>query len=323
MVAEALRRRAAEGLTQRAHAALAGVSIPTIAAFDRREHSLTLAKAFDILRVVGLLDEPGESDAQEHFLRAAIERWQDLTKPLPPDSPARFPKGWYRIDYWLKGDLKTLSSTAFEEAMRRARTGHTGWPVFIMMTRPDLAPKEVDGLLECWLPPEGGSFPDRSFGNDPAHCDFWRAAPNGRLFLMRGYQEDGQETFPPGTLFDTTLPIWRMGEALLHAEKLATQLRSSETASIDVHFRVLYTGLSGRVLKSWANPMVNLFAEGYAARSDEVLLETTVPAGGITAHLTTHLFPLVDALFERFGVVGLSEAAVGAEIGRLLRSRIS
>ncbi|KQU08043.1 hypothetical protein ASG68_23590 [Rhizobium sp. Leaf453] len=54
-VEETLRRRKAEGLTQKDHSALAGVSHPTMAAFERGETTLTLAKALDILRVVGLM----------------------------------------------------------------------------------------------------------------------------------------------------------------------------------------------------------------------------------------------------------------------------
>lgn len=323
IVDEALRRRKAERLTQREHAALAGVSIPTIAAFDRGENTLTLAKAFDILRVVGLLNEPEPAGAQERFIREAFERWQFLTSSLPPDSPARFPNGWYRLDYWLEGDLKSVSMTDFETIMRDSQTRHSGWPVFLIMTRPELAPKEVDSVLECWLPPEGEGYPERVFGNDPAHCDFWRAAPNGRLFLIRGYQEDGQETFPPGTLMDTTLPIWRLGETLLHAERLASLMRANDDVEIMVHFRALYTGLSGRVLKSWANPMIDMFVEGYAARSDEVLLETIVPATGITENLAEHLFPMITDIFERFGVVGLSKDGVNSEVKRLLRGRVN
>jgi len=44
LVAEAIRRRKAEKFTQREHAALASVSVPTIVAFDRGETTLTLAK---------------------------------------------------------------------------------------------------------------------------------------------------------------------------------------------------------------------------------------------------------------------------------------
>ncbi len=89
-VDEALRRRKAEKLTQREHAALASVSIPTIAAFDRGERTLSLAKAFDILRVVGLIEEGPGAGAQEIFVRDAFARWRSLTAKLPVDSPGAF-----------------------------------------------------------------------------------------------------------------------------------------------------------------------------------------------------------------------------------------
>src|SRR5580704_11117856 len=108
LVAEAIRRRKAEKLTQREHAALASVSIPTIVGFDRGEKTLSLAKAFDILRVVGLVEEPGEGGAQEAFVLDAFARWRELTSNLPENSPSRFPNGWYRFDYALEGDIKDI-----------------------------------------------------------------------------------------------------------------------------------------------------------------------------------------------------------------------
>ena len=319
LVAEALRRRKAERLTQREHAALANVSVPTMAAFDRGEHRLSLAKAFDILRVVGLLDEPEEADAQASFVRQAFLRWQELTATLPEDSPARFPNGWYRFDYALHGALKELGLSEFETLLETAVPRHSGWPVFWVSRREELRPQEVDGTLECWLAPSGAERKRRF--DDPAHCDFWRAVPSGRLFLMRGYDEDSQETFVPGSLFDTTLPIWRIGETLLHAGRLADLLRRDHESSVDIRFRALYSGLTGRVLRAWANPLDDLFVEGHAARSDEAILETVVPASQIDGSLAQHLFPLVSSLYERFGVSGLTVERVQSEITRLLRGR--
>lgn len=319
LVAEALRRRKAEKLTQRQHAALASVSIPTIVAFDRGERTLSLAKAFDILRVVGLIEEPAEDGAQEAFVQEAFARWRALTEKLPQDSPAGFPHGWYRFDYALEGDLKDIELHRFEGILTKAVTHHTGWPVFWVPTRADIAPKEIDGVIECWLAPADGKT-ERAL-SDAAHCDFWRAAPTGRMFLMRGYQEDGQETFAPGKIFDTGLPIWRMGETLLHAARLASLLKRDETSEITVKFRAFYTGLSGRVLKAWANPLADLLVEGSAARSDEAMLEAIIPVADIADNLATHIYPLVASLYERFGVTGLSLNRVQAEVERLLKSR--
>jgi transcriptional regulator with XRE-family HTH domain len=319
LVKEALRRRKAEKLTQRQHAALASVSIPTIVAFDRGERTLSLAKAFDILRVVGLVAEPAEDGAQEMFVQEAFARWRTLTEKMPADSPACFQNGWYRIDYALEGDLKDIELHRYVDILTKAVTRHKGWPMFWVPTCADIAPKEIDGVIECWLAPPDRTT-ERAF-NDPAHCDFWRAATTGRMFLIRGYQEDGQETFPAGKLFDTGLPIWRMGEALLHAASLASRVQRDQASPITVKFRVLYTGLLGRVLTAWANPLASLLIEGSAARSDEAMLEAVIPAADIESNLASHLYPLVASLYERFGVTGLSLRAVQDEVERLQKSR--
>lgn len=320
LVAEAIRRRKEEKLTQKEHAALASVSIPTIVSFDRGEPTLSLGKAFDILRVVGLVEEPSQEGAQGAFVQEAFARWRELTNALSKDSPGRFPDGWFRIDYALEGDLKPVELHHFEDMLRKAQRRNTGWPLFLFLTRPEVVPREVDGVIECWLKPADAGV-DRPFG-DAAHCDFWRAAPTGRAVIMRGYQEDVQDTFAPRTIFDTTLPTWRLGEALLHAEALAGQLAEDKN-KVNVRLRVLYTGLSGRVLRAWASPMTDLFMEGGAARSDEAMLETVVPVKEIQSNLATYLHPLIASLFERFGVTGLSVERVEAELEKLRGNRAS
>ncbi len=315
VVAEAMRRRRAEKLTQKEHAALAGVSIPTIVAFDRGEETLTLAKVFDILRVVGLVVERDSNSVQGAFVSDALSRWRELTKKLPENSPGRFPNGSYQFDYALEGDLSTFELHKFKDILEKAIIRHTGWPLFLFLTRPELAPREQDGTIECWLKPTDETGANRPLG-DPAHCDFWRVAPSGRALIIRGYQEDSQDTFAPATIFDTTLPVWRMGELLLHAAELAT-LMKRDAADIKVRMRAHYSGLMGRVLRNWGNPSSDLIFEGGAARSDEALLETTVTVQEIKEKLAEVLHPLVASLFERFGVSGLSVERVRAEVGRL------
>jgi transcriptional regulator with XRE-family HTH domain len=320
LVAEAVRRRKAEKLTQREHAALASVSIPTIVGFDRGEKTLTLAKAFDILRVVGLIEEPGEEGAQEAFVQEAFARWRELTAKLPDDSPGRFPNGWCRFDYALEGELKEVELHRLPTLLRQAVVPHTGWPLFLFPGRADLEPKEVDGVIECWLKPAEAGV-NRPLG-DAAHCDFWRVAPNGRAFLIRGYQEDSQDTFAPRAIFDTTLPTWRLGECVLHAQQFAAQI-AVKPSKTNVRLRVLYTGLSGRVLRAWASPLSDLLFEGSSARSDEAMLEAVIPIDEIETKLAVHLHPMIASLFERFGATGLSVDRVAAELDRMKKNYFS
>ncbi len=319
LVAEAVTRRKAEKLTQREHAVLAGVSVPTMIVFERGEHTISLAKAFDILRVVGLLDEPPSGSSQDTFAREAHARWRVLTAPLPKESPGRFPYGSYRMDYGLEGDIKELQPHKLLDVLRKPVVRHTGWPPFWIPKREELEPREVGGVIECWLAPGDAGGVDRMF-YDAAHCDFWQIAPSGRAFLMRGYQEDAQETFAPGTIFDTTLPIWRMGEVLLHAAWLASHI-ARKPEETTVRFRAVYSGLSGRDLRAWASPTSVDFFGGGRARTDDASLELSIPVAAIDNELATCLHPLVASLFERFGVKDVSLGFVSGELNRMRQNK--
>lgn len=314
LVAEALRRRKTERLTQKEHAALASVSIPTIIAFDRGELTLSLSKAFDILRVVGLVAEVAEEGTQEAFVSQAYARWHQLIKPLPENSPGRFPHGFMRFDYALIGELKSFELHELQPLIEKAEVKHTGWPLFLTMEREEFAPYEEAGTIECWVKPDGAGI-DRRF-TDAAHCDFWRISPTGRAVLLRGYVEDSQDSVPPGTVFDTTLPIWRMGEGLLHAARIAKQLRRDEHADINVRFRALYNGLTGRQLRGLQGNIDDFIVAALPAKSDEAIVEIQLRAAAIEEDLASAVYPLVASLYERFKVANLSPSFVRAEINR-------
>jgi DNA-binding XRE family transcriptional regulator len=59
LVAEAIRRRKQQRLTQKHIALIAEVSKPTVVKFERQSGNITLEAVFSILRVVGLLKNPG------------------------------------------------------------------------------------------------------------------------------------------------------------------------------------------------------------------------------------------------------------------------
>jgi transcriptional regulator with XRE-family HTH domain len=327
-VAEAIRRRKAEKLTQKEHAALASVSVPTIIAFDRGELTLSLGKAMDILRVVGLIEESPPGGTHESFVQEAFARWRALIGDLPKNSPGRSPAGWYRIDYMLEGDLKDINLDKFKDLIRQAMAPYAPFPLFHLpkignhrntselvkrfsIHRPILMTDDIINIVEYWLPPGRNEF-DRYGSFLQKYCDFWRASFNGHMFLLRNYWEDIQETLAPGTIFDITLPVWRIGEAFLHAARLA-RLIAQDPARTIIRLRVLYTGLQGRNLRAWD---VDYF-DGGRSHSDGVTLEGTAPVASVETDLAQHVLPLVASLFERFGVTGLTAGFVEAELARI------
>lgn len=309
---EAMRRRKSEGMTQEDVASLAGVSRATVIALERGETSVRLDKALEILRVLGLAIGSESADDQDSFVRAARERWEELVAPLPLTAPARFPHGFAAFDYEVL-DIEARRPRDFLNLLQQAVVHQTGWPPFWIPKKEALRPTIQDGLIECWL---GKPNVDRVF-DDAAHSDFWRASPSGRLYLQRGYQEDGPDVLEPGTIFDLTLPIWRCGEILLHAESLAHALAPNE--SKPVKLRAHYTGLAGRDLVSWAKP-----SRRYAdldvqrSRTNEVTTTVTAESKSIVPDLANLVRRWLTPLYERFDFFDLSSALVEQEISQLM-----
>lgn len=324
LVAEAIRRRKAEGLTQAQHASLAGVGRTTVVAFDQADTSLSLGRALAILRVVGLVADKDQTSPQDAFASACRQRWEHLVAKLAEDAPARQPHGHYSFDYEVVGPIRRLSSQRLKRVLEEAVVRYTGWPPFWVPTRPDLAPVADEDGVECWL---GNPETDRVFG-DAAHSDYWRASTEGRLYLQRGYQEDAVDVLKPGTVFDVTLPIWRTGEALTHAARFA-RLVVDSPGDAEIRFRARYTGLNGRDLTAWAKPTERGLILGvHRSRLPDAHLAAAVPVSRVEGDLEGVVYELLAPLYERFDGYVLARDLVEREIadmrsrGKTLKERV-
>jgi transcriptional regulator with XRE-family HTH domain len=312
VVDEAIRRRKQEGLSQRSLAALAGVSLPTVNAFEQGEIRLRFERVTAILSAVGLFVHPGPPDSLQAFVHAGRRRWEELTSDLPAGHPSRQPHGFSEQAYAIEGLGQPPGLSKLRNVL--ANGPHTsGWPPFWVSTREDLKPTPYDGLVECWL---GKPHTDRVF-NDPAHSDFWQVSREGSAYLHRGYQEDGPD-LEPGTIFDLTLPIWRTAEVLLHAAWLARQLGASSDSKI--RFAARYTGLAGRELISWAKPLLRIgLDDRRRSRSLSADLAGVTTVQDIHSKLETVVAELVIPLYERFEGFEPPAELIAGQIAELRR----
>jgi hypothetical protein len=115
-------------------------------------------------------------------------------------------------------------------------------------------------------------------------------------------------------LFDVTLPVWRVGEAIIHAERLAGNLVDGPAA---VTFAVHYSGLAGRSLTSVDGS--RLLFEGKAARQDSITLRSTVEVASIAPNLPEVVHPLLAPLYALFDFFDLPVALVTEELARMRR----
>ena len=253
-------------------------------------------------------------DVLREFTEACRQRWTQLIQDLPPDDHARMALGHYEVSFEILGVSPAATPG---ELLRRMKTAsevrHTGWSPFIQMSRPEFTPRIVGGNVEAWL----GQASVERFFRDSAHCDYWCAHPAGRFFLLRGYDEDVSDRVDPGTIIDIAIPIWRIGETLLYASRIASTYATDPAISIHCRF----TGLRGRRLGS-TSPGRHFFADDSdVSHDDEVQLGTRASAVESDDNLVEVLQPLLAPLYERFGFFELRVDLIRAEIARMRSNR--
>lgn len=311
VVAEARRRRTSEGLSQRALADLAGVSLPTVNSFEQGKVGLQFESVIAILEALGMFVRPDEPDSFEAFRHRARRRWEELVGSLPADHSSRQPLGHSEQAYSI-GTEDPLPSPRELLKLLASIPGSTGWPPFWVPTRPEIRPTIEEGLVECWL---GRPETDTAF-DDPAHSDFWQISREGYAYLQRGYQEDGPGNLEPGTIFDVTLPIWRTAEVLLHATNLAKQLELSGSTLVQLTGR--YTGLEGRELISWAKPLLRtIVGTRYRARSTKIDLKVAAKLRSLEEDLPSVVAEFLGPLYERFDGYQVPLELVASQIEEL------
>ncbi|MCW5699435.1 MAG: hypothetical protein KIT00_06305, partial [Rhodospirillales bacterium] len=248
----------------------------------------------------------------DSFIVDAQRRWQELINPLPRDDAARMPLGYYELSFEI---LDVLPAPSLVELRRRLDAAkqirHTGWGPFVSLHREPFEPQPFEGLIETWLGAPDDGRPLRT----PAHCDFWRAHPDGRLFLQRGYDEDESEGVQAGSCIDVTLPIWRVGEAMLCVARFARSFDENPTFVVRCH----YTGLQNRILTSIGHRRVMF--DNYVCNDREATVETRAAATEIDDNLAEVLHPMLVPLYERFTFFELPMQIVIEETERLRQGR--
>ena len=269
-----------------------------------------------IIGAVPQTNHPTREERLQTWMKKSFGRWSSLIDPLPEGIGARFSHGYYNFAYKISGERRHVSMAQLPEVLQRSVVRHTGWPPFWYPTREGIAPYPFDDAVECWL---GGDSSEPIELRDPADADFWRISADGFAFLLRGYQEDSEDFRQArvkggnqGTLFDVHLPIWRVGETLLHAESLAAQLFNGPTT---VKFVVMYTGLSGRSLVSH-RPRRHV-STGGVSRQTSFRGLTHVDTRPIGSNLPEIVHPLLSPLYELFDFYELRMDFVADELSRM------
>jgi hypothetical protein len=256
---------------------------------------------------------PQEETSQrfDQWISDSRKRWEALVaEKLFNEQPSRYSQGTWTASYVIDAQIKEQGLGPFLEILRNVQGHETGWPVWWVPNRSEIAPYPNSGLIECWLK-------ESSFAG-PAHSDFWRASPKGMMFLLRGYQED-EEPQLAGKIFDVTLPIWRVAECLLHAQRLA---KAFDIDSATIIFQLSWSGLSNRILKSWANPR-RIMWNHYQSKQDSTTSNIKVSSSEISTNLPEIVSSLTRSLYESFDFFEAPQKMIEEELATMRGTKVS
>ena len=173
----------------------------------------------------------------EAWITECLERWEIQVENEYGDvDNSPYQNGYWNISYSIVDDFDEPNLTEFQQMLREVSGRETGWPPWNFSEQGI----PFNNVIELWLT-------NLETDGTPAHRDFWRAAPDGRLFMLRGYEADGQDNITPGDALDFIRPLWTIGECLLHAKRLARRLCDGD---VSVMIKVAWNGIDGRKLMS-------------------------------------------------------------------------
>ena len=265
---------------------------------DRMRTVITRFDKSQTIEETDPLDELAEwvDDIHAEWQQNVTEEFGDID-----DSPYR--EGYWMFTYRIQGDVDETDLSEFLDILHEVKGHETGWPVWLI-DRDRVYPQ--DETIEGWY--IGGSF------DDPAHSDYWRASPDGTLFLLRGYDGDSQDDTEPGEVMDFIVPIWQVGECLLHAKRLSREL-CDESPSVAVDIR--WTGLDGRHLTSLYNRRGVFPPIEHESGQDTVTVSNQFTLAELEDNLPEVVETLTKPLYQSFDFFEASPKLIQKQLERL------
>jgi hypothetical protein len=184
-------------------------------------------------------------------------------------------KGYMEVSFGLV-DLEPLfSQSELLAAAQRSTIRTFGWPIGVVMTKPEYRPRPTSEGIVAQITTAGGE----SF-------DYWALSKRVDFYLLRDLFEDRRSPDQLSLFINTR--IVQVTEAILYAARLFNQLRLE---SGQLHFKIRHCGLKNRSLV-WATRY------GLDRDSDLTTVEDDCEASFTTAVATidSHLVDLVKQI---------------------------
>ena len=252
-------------------------------------------------------------DELRSFCADSHRRWENLIDSVDSQSPVRLANGWYEMGFFILVDAPAQNLSEVRNRINSAgRIRLSGWAPFLDFQVPGKSPSVSMGCVEAWL---GRPVAGKEHLEEAMTSDFWRASKDGKLYTLRGYQEDSSPGIRPGAALDVSMPIWRTTGALLFAVRLADEFDGGDEIVVQLRF----SGLSGRSLASISRRLPVF--PNRISRSDSIESITTVTLQQSQDNIVEIVHSMLLPLYEMFDFFELTTDLVAREVKALMSGR--
>jgi len=214
----------------------------------------------------------------------------------------------FELNHCPEGITTMWDQSQLVAAAQKAVARKTGWPIGMVMNRPEFAPKPT-------------AFGIRAVIEAGDRFDYWSLHKNGGFYFLRILEEDtnlgrqgrGDKQW---VYFDTR--TWRVAEALLHCASLYQELGLPPETLITIC--IVHLGLKNRFL-GVANQM-RMMHWDRKSEEDELVWSKTVPLGSIEATLADLTREATRELFMIFEYWEPTDQVFGEVFTEFSKSRI-
>jgi hypothetical protein len=144
--------------------------------------------------------------------------------------------------------------------------------------------------------------------------------PTGEFYLWRALQDDLTPSMTkPKEVLDPILVVLRVAEAIAVALSVVSALGWHDSARLGFAFK--WTKLKGRMLVSWANPLVAVLP-GFFATDNDVETFVEVPATTSVSAIAPYVEEATRDLFLAFGGYTFPPEAIENWVKRLIERKL-
>ncbi len=222
---------------------------------------------------------------------------------------AGFTEGFFKFVIQVPNGLDPIDSATLLEIARKSECHKTGWPIGVVMMKPEYKPAPLaDGI--------------RAIMNTGDGFDYWALNIRGHFFFIRSHQEDASHVQKSAEeskflWFDTT--IWRISEIFCYVSNMCTELNLKQSDKIKL--TILYEGIKDRVL-SISNRRGAPFSRVRRCSVDKYEKDLELQVVDIMPKLKDYVYEVVKGLFGFFDFYKSDRALVDSFVDEFLNSRL-